>query len=202
MKFSASQKILLLLTSILFISFTTINEDPKDRLNVKGPLSFGDASFKLFWTAKPKETYYIQEYLPEGETLNSFSQMLTINLFVSDIGVKNAVNQKINELTNRKKTDKVCNYEVSESPDGKEFIVDFLLSESKDNQMNIVEFNVYRYKQIDIESAKKAIVVYAYSKIAYGKEITSFLESLGKERTNYLNLMISSEIPSIKISDE
>jgi len=201
MKFSASQKILLLLTSILFISFTTINEDPKDRLNVKGPLSFGNTSFKLSWTARPKETYFVQEYLPDGESLNSFNQMLTINLFVSDIEVKNAVDQKINELTKRKKTDKVCNYAVNESPDGKEFIVDFLVSETKDNKMTTVEFNVYRYKQIDIEGFKKAIVVYSYSKRAYGNEITTFLESLGKERANYLNYMISSEIPAVKISD-
>lgn len=201
MKFSAWQKPLLLITSILFLSFTIVKDDLKDRLNVKGPLLFGNTSFKLSWAAKPKETYYVQEYLPDGEKLNSFNQMLTINLFVLDIEVKNAVEQKINELNNRKKTDAVCNYEVNESPDGKEFIVDFLMSESKDDKMTTVEFNVYRYKQIELEGGKKAILVYAYSKRSYNNEITDFLKVLSKERTTYLNHMISSEIPAIKVSD-
>lgn len=50
MKRSARLKAILLLTSILFLSFTIVKEDPKDRINVKGPLSFGGTSFKLAWT--------------------------------------------------------------------------------------------------------------------------------------------------------
>lgn len=200
MKSLIIQKTFLFLVSLLFLSFIPAKEDPRDRLNVKGPLSFGKTSFNLAWTDHPKDSYYIQEYLPSGEKLANFSQMLTIHLFATDIEPKDAVAQKIKELTKRKEMDALCNYQVNESPDGKEFILDFLVSESKDNKMTITEFNVFRYKQINVEGAKKAIIVYAYSKRAYANDITPFLKSLAKERAECLNSMISSEIPDIRIS--
>jgi hypothetical protein len=200
MKNLAIQKTFLSFISILFLSFAPAKEDPQDWLNVEGPLSFGKINFNLAWTDHPKDSYYVQEYLPEGEKLSNFKQMLTINLFVTDLAVKDAVAQKTKELTKRKEIDGMCDYQVNESPDGKEFILDFLLGESKENKMTIAEFNVYRYKQIDVDGGKKAIIVYAYSKRAYANDITSFLKSLVNERVEYLNYMISSEIPDIKIS--
>jgi len=193
------QKTLLLFCSLLFLSFTTVKEDPKDRLTVKGPLKFGSTSFVLAWTDHPQDHYYVQEYLPEGEKLANFNQMLTINLFVTDVELKDAIAQKTKELTKRKETDALCNYELNESPDGKEVILDFLMGESKDNKMTIAEFNVYRYKQVNIEGGKKAIIVFAYSKRAYADDITPFLKSLGEERVNHLNQMISTEVPTVKI---
>lgn len=195
-------KTTLIALSTLFFSFTNITNNPVDRLGVKGPLEFNKTNFKLAWTDKPNDSYYIQEYLPDGEKLESFNQMLTLHLFDTDIKTKDAVEQKLKELTERKKTDAVCNYQVTESPDGKEFIVDFLLGESKDNKMTIVEFNVYHYKQIEITKKKKAIVVFAYSKRSYGDDITSFLKTLKDDRTNYLNQMISADIPNVTIENK
>lgn len=195
-------KTMLIVLSILLSSFTTITDKPIDRLGVKGPLEFNNINFKLAWTDKPNDIYYIQEYLPDGEKPERFNQMLTIHLFDTEIKIKDAVGQKIKELTERKKTDAVCNYQVIESPDGNEFIVDFLLGESKDDQMTIVEFNVYRYKQIEISKKRKAIIVYAYSKRSYGDDITNFFKTLKDDRTNYLNQMISADIPIVKIESK
>lgn len=195
-------KTTLIALSTLLFSFTTISDNPVDRLGVKGPLEFNKINFKLAWTDKPNDNYYIQEYLPDGEKPESFNQMLTIHLFDTDIKTKDAVGQKIKELTARKKTDAVCNYQVTESPDGKEFIVDFLLGESKDDKMTIVEFNVYRYKQIEVSKKKKALVVYAYSKRSYGDDITTFFKTLKDDRTNYLNQMISADIPTVTIESK
>jgi hypothetical protein len=192
-------KISLIVLITLFFSFTTITDNSVDRLGVKGPLVFNKINFKLTWTDKPNDKYYIQEYLPVGEKSESFNQMLTIHLFVTDITTENAVKQKVKELTARKQYDAVCNFQVSESPDGKEKIVDFLLGESKEDNLTIVEFNVYRYKQILIDKKKKAIIVYAYTKRSYGNEIKSFLKSLDDYKTQYLNEMISAEIPTVKI---
>jgi len=195
-------KTLLLLSSILLLSFISLKEEPIDQLDVKGPLKFDNVNFKLAWAAHPKDAYYVQEYLPEAEKLANFNQMLTLNLFVTDIEVKDAVAQKTNELIKRKETDAMCNYKVNESPDGKEFIVDFLMGESKDNKMTVAEFNVYRYKQIELAAGKKAILVYAYSKRAYGNDITAFLNTLGENRMAYLNQMISTALPQIRIAKE
>ena len=68
--------------------------------------------------------------------------------------------------------------------------------------MTIVEFNVYRYKQIEISKKKKAIIVYAYSKRSYGDEITNFFKTLKADRTNPLNQMISADIPTVTIENK
>lgn len=192
-------KILTLAISIILFSFTTIKDNPKDNLGIKGPLKFNKTSFELKWTDKPSNIYYIQEYLPKGENVNNFNQMLTVHLFDTDIKLKDAVSQKERELDERKKTDDVCNYNVTESPDGKEFIVDFLLGESKDDKMTIVEFNVYHYRQIELSKNHMAIAVYAYSKRSYGDDITKFLKTLNNNRIIHLNEMISIEKPIIQI---
>ncbi|MBP6303787.1 MAG: hypothetical protein KA501_10425 [Bacteroidia bacterium] len=189
---------LVALATLLF-SMTTVTENPIDRLGVKGPLVFNKTNFNLSWTDKPNESYFIQEYLPEGEKADSFNQMLTIHLFNTDVSTKEAVAQKIKELNARKKTDAVCNYEVNESPDGKEFIIDFLLGESKNDRMTIVEFNVYRYKKIEVSKNRKAVVVYAYSKRSYGDGITEFFKTLKQDRISFLNQMISADLPAVII---
>jgi hypothetical protein len=195
------KKYLLIMTTIL-MSFTTFNSEPVDRIGVKGPLTFNETSFNLAWTDKPNDTYFIQEYLPKDEKVESFNQMLTLHLFDKDIKVKNAVKIKVQELENRKKTDPTCQYEVTESPDGKEIIVDCILGESKGDKMSIMEFNLYRYKQVELDNNKRGILIYAYSKRAYGDDITPFLQNLGKDRGALLNVMIGSEIPIIKLADK
>lgn len=195
------KKYLLILTSI-FMSFTISNIEPVDRIGVKGPLTFNKTSFNLAWTDKPNDTYYIQEYLPENEKPERFNQMLTLHLFDKNIKVENAVKQKVQELENRKKTDPTCQYQVTEGPDGKEFMVDFLLGESKGDKMTIIEFNIYHYKQVALGNKKKGILIYAYTKRAYGDDITPFLKNLGKERGSLLNVMVESEKPMVKIADD
>ena len=194
------KKYLLIMTTVL-MSFTTFNNEPVDRIGVKGPLTFNKTSFNLSWTDKPNDTYFIQEYLPKDEKAENFNQMLTLHLFDNDIKVKNAVKQKIQELDTRKKTDPTCNYQITESPDGKEFMVDFLLGESKGDKMTIIEFNIYHYKQVTLGDRKKGILVYAYSKRAYGDDITTFLKNLRKDKADLLNVMIASEMPTVKLAD-
>ena len=181
----------------LFLSFGISAQNPLNRLGTNDTLHFNDTDFNLSWTDKPNENYYIQEYLPKGETTNGYNQMMTIHLFVTNINAKDAVAQKVKELKERKKHDAVCNYQVTESPDGKEFIVDFLLGESKDKLMTIVEFNAYHYKEIQLSESKKAIVIYAYTKRSYGDGITDFLKSLKEDRSHVLNEMISTKIPGV-----
>ncbi|MBC5775079.1 hypothetical protein H8S95_13460 [Pontibacter sp. KCTC 32443] len=189
----------LLILSIFLFSFTFVSDNTIDRLSVKGPLKFNKSKFELAWTDKPNDIYYIQEYLPKGEKLENFNQMLTIHLFATDLEAEQAVAQKVKELAKRKQTDELCNYQVNESANGKEFIVDFILSEKKNDKIAIAEFNVYRYKQIEVGAGQKAILVYAYSKRSYGDAIIPFLKNLKTDRTDYLKEMIAAELPVIAI---
>lgn len=180
-------------------SFTNFSNEPVERLSVPGPLTFNKATFNLAWTSNPNDNYYIQEYLPKNEKAEHFNQMLSIFLLVSDINLKDAVQQKINELETRKKTDATCNYVVNGNADKSEYMIDFIMGESKNDKAEIQEFNIYRYKQIEVRDKKKAILVYAYSKRAYGDTITPFLKNLKTERVSLLNEMTASKMPEIKI---
>ena len=194
-------KIIFLAISSLLISFMSVSDDITDRIGVKGPLEFNGLSFNLAWSDQPRDNYYIQEYLPLGEKVESFEQMMTIHLFVTDMSVNEAVQQKGKELSSRKKSDPLCNYQITESPDGKEYMVDFILSESKGEEMTIAEFNVYRYKETDLGNNQKALMVYSYSKRSYGDGITPFLKNLKDEKINYLNEMALTSIPEVIIGN-
>lgn len=192
-------KITLISLITLVLSFLSVSDDVIDRIGVKGPLEFDNVNFRLEWSDKPKDYYYIQEYLPEGEKPETFNQMLTLHLFETDMSLNEAVQQKAKELSRRKYTDPLCNYQVTGSPDGKEFMIDFLLSESKGEEMTIAEFNVYRYKEVYPGKDKKGILVYTYSKRSYGEDITGFLVKLKDDKINYLNEMALSNIPDVTI---
>lgn len=193
----------LLALSIAFcsLSFSGVINAPIERLGVKGPLTFNKINFNLSWSDKPNETYFIQEYLPAGEKTENFIQLLTLHLFNKDIPLKNAVDQKVQELNNRKLTDAVCNYAITQKAGGSEYMVDFILSESVGNKKTIAEFNIYRYKQVQL-GTKKGILVYAYSKRSYGNDITGFLKKLKADRATMLNTMATTEIPTVTINEK
>ena len=128
--------------------------------------------------------------------------MMSVFLLVGDTKLRNAVQQKMKELDRRKKTDPTCNYMVTNNPDKTEYMVDFVPGESKNDKMEVEEFNIYRYKQVDLGDNKKGILVYAYSKRAYGDDITPFFKNLKNDRTNLLTTMIGSEMPAVIIADK
>ena len=173
----------------------------KDWLGISGPLRFGNTSFSLAWSDKPNEIYYVQEYLPKGESVDHFNQLLTVNLFNKPVGIDDAAHQKVAELNERKKTDANCNYAVNKSKDGKEYMIDFLLSEGAGDAA-IVEFNIYRYKQIETEDHNAALMVYAFSKRSYGSNITAFLTNLKTERPSLLQMMTAAQMPPVNITDK
>jgi hypothetical protein len=193
----------LFLLTLLLMAFTPFKGGaPIDRIGVKGPLTFNQTAFNLAWSDHPKATYFIQEYLPKGETSAHFNQMLTLHLFTNAATVKDAVSQKVQELEARKQTDVTCQYQVTEGPSGKEFVVDFLLSENISASTAIVEFNVYHYKQVDLGGQQKGVLVYAYSKRAYGDDVNPFLKDLAQSRAGLVNAMIGTKMPAVRLASK
>jgi hypothetical protein len=190
----------LIFFSLALLSFTKATTDPIDRIGVEGPLKFNGTSFALSWSEHPKDFYYIQEYLPQGENFDHYNQMVTLHVFDKDVTAEAAMQQKVKELEVRKKTDKVCNYEVHQNGDSTEFMVDFLLSQSDGDKLSIVEFNMYRYKKVYLGNGKMGILVYAYIKRSYGDAITEFMQKLGDEREKMMNSIIYAPLPPIVIS--
>ena len=184
---------------LLLAAGNHVQAQPVERLGIPGPLRFDKVPFTLAWTSRPSDNYFIQEYLPAGEHVEDFHQMLTVHLTVVDIALADAVSLKIAELKKRRADDPTCNYAVEQNADSTEYMIDFVVTQSKDDMIEIAEFNVYRYREVIVSGGKRAVLVVAYSKRAYGDEADKFYERLNKIRSKYLNAMIDFGMPAVNI---
>jgi hypothetical protein len=186
----------LLLPALLFFSFNLKdkNQKVKEYLSVPGPVEFNKTMYSLSWSSHPNNAYYKQEYLPSGEKSETFSKMMMIEAFAGELTPKDAMMNKVSELDERKKTDPVTNYQFIENRATGEYILDFVISSN-----DIVEWNAYRYTTLKDKAAGKGIVLFAYSRRAYGKATTGFLKALKAERVKDINTLANYKIPEIKI---
>lgn len=163
---------------------------------VGNQIKYCGTTFNLAWSAHPQENYYVQEYLPQGESLEHYNQMFTVSVIFWDRTPMEAVQAKIAELDQRKKTDPITNYMVAEN--NGEYILEFIVSDSSNGKMNTVEVDVHHYKQMTIND-KKATVLCFYSSRAYGDDIMPFIQSIPEKRNAWYegmsNLKIKPKFP-------
>jgi hypothetical protein len=169
-------------------------------LEVQAPLAFDDRAYRLAYSGAQAKVYYLQEYLPEGQELASYNNMLMVSALVSDQSAQDLAVTKMGELDIMKQFDPVCNYELNQKPDGSEYLLDFLLSEfNEDSILTLIEFNIYHYRTVQVSRKKKAVVLFAYSERAYGEAIELFFQQFAETRENLLNAMISLEKPEVQV---
>lgn len=164
--------------------------------NVGNPIKYCGTEFSFVWSAQPQENYFVQEYLPKGESLERYNQMFTVSVIFWDRTPLESVKAKIAELEERKKTDPITNYLVAEN--NGEYILEFIVGDSSNGKMNIVEVDVHYYKQMTI-NGRNASVLSFYSCRAYGDDIKSFIQSIPKKRNGWYegmsNLIINPKFP-------
>ena len=105
--------------------------------------------------------------------------------------VRDAVEAKVQELEERKKSDKCCNYLVYER-DG-EYVLDFLVSDGADGKLNCVEVDIHHYKPVTV-NGKKAVQLNFYSRRAYGDDIIPFMESLKDKKDDWITELTQMKI--------
>ena len=94
---------------ILACAMAFAQDEVVDYLHVGKTLKFQDKKFELKWCQHPIEAFYLQEWLPQGETFDNYEQMLSVSLSFSEtLSVKFFVDAKVKELEERKKSDKCC----------------------------------------------------------------------------------------------
>lgn len=169
-----------------------------DYLSVPGPIKYNDKNFSLAWSDHPTEIYYLQEYLPEGQSVERFYEMMTIHLFLSEISIDDAVAQKIAEIEERKLTDPEAKYSKTENPVGDDVMLEFMVS-SKENEV-ILEYNIYHYSKADVGDGLEALRIMAYSRRDYNDEIPAFMDVFEAERSARFYELIGLEKPEIKLS--
>jgi len=65
--------------------------------------------------------------------------------------------------------------------------------------MSVVEWNAYRY--VNLNAGGKGVLLFAYSRRAYGNNVSAFLTSLKTERVKDVNYLAAYKIPGVKISE-
>ncbi|MEP6749173.1 MAG: hypothetical protein ABJB86_15675 [Bacteroidota bacterium] len=191
-----------LLTIITLTSFKLKESTAtvKDYFNLSNPVEFNKINYSLSWSAHPAENYYKQEYLSGNEKSESFNKMVMIEAAIGNISLPDAVKAKINELEQRKKNDPLANYQVIKNQKNGEYILDFIMGQSTGGKTSVAEWNAYRYMPLVNIAGKTGILLFAYSKRAYGTSIPNFLTSLKKERLNDINILLVYKMPAIRMT--
>lgn len=143
--------------------------------SVGNPIKFNHTDYYFAWSAHPRSIYYIQEYLPKGETFEHYDSMISISVTFWDKEPNDLISAKIAEIEQRKKTDLVANYTIFEK-DG-DYILDFLVSDGDEEGLDVVEWDLHYYQKIKIEG-KNATLLTFYSKRAYDDDILPFIKSI------------------------
>ena len=181
--------------TLLFVVFCCISmssQEVVDYLNVGNTIEFNGKKMVLKWCSHPMELYYLQEWIPEDETFDNYSQMFTVAVILAEeVTPELAVQMKIQELEERAKTDACCNYQVLEN--NGEYILDFLVSDGNGEKLNCVEWDIHHYKTAIINGNKAQQLNYISTR-AYGDDILPFLESIKDKRIEWINALTQMDI--------
>ncbi len=201
-KMKKSYSTLLLLAIFLLVNNAKAQTTIKDYLSVPGPITFDTVSYALSWSSHPSDHYYKLEYLPNGADPEKFKQMLMIEFVEGEFGAKDAVNLKIAELKELKKTNPVVNYDIMEKKG--EYLLDFVVSQNSADgrQVLVLERNVYHYKKVQDASGRRGILLFAVSTRSYGNEIDTYFSYLKAHRNDMINDVARYSLPVIKVVDQ
>ena len=101
-----------------------------ERLNIPGPLTFNENEFILAMSRQNSVTWAQQQYIMRDDVLNNYKELINISYFDKEIDMETAIKQKVEFVEKRRSKDKYSFVNVTESPDGKEIIVDYLTTET------------------------------------------------------------------------
>ena len=187
------------LVLISAFSFIKAQENAADLLSIPGPIEYDGTEFFLSWSKPVSKTLFRQQYLPSDERIEDFTQLLDFSFFNKEIEMDLAVRQKVEDIQKIAKSDKFAKVNVAESPDGKEYIVDYFTSESPEKGDSFVEYNIDRFITLEKGNAKNFLIL-SYAKRMYG-DLKSSAKSLARQRDHLMTTMIEYKVPDIKVAD-
>ncbi|UFK98293.1 hypothetical protein [Kaistella faecalis] len=185
----------------LFISSVTLanaQEAETSILSFSNPLEYDGTEFYLIQSKQRSKTLFQEQYIPKDENLQDFTQLLDFSFFNKEIEMELAVRQKVESVQQREKKDKFAKVNVTESPDGKEFVVDYFISESPETGEPYMEYNIYRFKNME-NGGQKSFLIMSYAKRMYG-DLKSAAKALAKQRDHLMATMIEYKVPEIKVA--
>lgn len=185
---------------MLFTSATLIHaqETETSILSFPNPIEYDGTEFYIIQSKQRSKTLFQEQYIPKDEDLRDFNQLIDFSFFNKEIETELAVRQKVESVQQREKKDKFAKVNVTESPDGKEFIVDYFISEAPENGDSYIEYNIYRFKNME-NGGQKSFLIMSYAKRMYG-DLKSAAKALAKQRDHLMATMIEYKIPEIKVA--
>lgn len=185
---------------MFFTSATLIHaqETETSILSFPNPIEYDGTEFYIIQSKQRSKTLFQEQYIPKDENLRDFNQLIDFSFFNKEIETELAVRQKVESVQQREKKDKFAKVNVTESPDGKEFIVDYFISEAPENGDSYIEYNIYRFKNME-NGGQKSFLIMSYAKRMYG-DLKSAAKALAKQRDHLMTTMIEYKIPEIKVA--
>jgi hypothetical protein len=165
----------------------------EDAVGAPGPFVLEGESFELAWTSRPTDTYYKQEYVPEGQTVEAYTQMFMVDVLTNGLSVENAAGTMVDGLKQRQANDPVVNFAMIENEATGEVILDFLLSDSSSGTV-IVEWNAYRYVPI-----KDGVAMFGISRRGYDDGASDLLKGLKSWRMGTIQALAELELPKVVV---
>jgi hypothetical protein len=197
------KKCLFYSTVVVFIVFTSFTNKHTDKIvnyyNIPESLNFDGLTYSLSWSSHPNDIYFKQEYIPVDNSADHFKDMLLIDFIITDMSVATVADAQVSKLKERKKADMVCNYQLLNNSKTGDYMLDFIMSESKDNAVNLIEWNAYHYKSYTDKQGHKGVLLFGVSHRAYDNDVNAFLKSLGKYRNQKLMVLNGYNVPEIQI---
>src|ERR1700739_4706208 len=96
-------------TIIAFMSLAGFTSKPNDEVvnyfGIPASLDFGKLTYTLSWSSHPNDVYYKQEYIPKGNSVERYKDMVLIDFMITDLTVQQVVARQTDMLKERKKTD-------------------------------------------------------------------------------------------------
>ncbi|SHJ98330.1 hypothetical protein [Epilithonimonas mollis] len=168
-----------------------------DRLNIPGPVNFNDNEYFLVWSKQNSVTWAQQQYIMKDDDFSNYKELINISYFDKEIDMETAVQQKADyaEKLKEKAQDKYSFVGVTESPDGKEMIVDYLITVTPKEGESFAEYNIDRFKSFDL-NGKKSFLIFSYSKRIAG-DLKYAAKALSKERNRLMEATIKTAIPPV-----
>jgi len=182
-------------------SFSQTATAAMNYLHTPASLSFNNTPYALAWSAHPNASYYKQEYLPKGETLNKFTNMLLLEVLVSPTTIKEAIAAKIAELKQMKAANPYVSYDSSYNAAKDEYILHFVLTANTPDGkgISIAERNVYRYKKYSGKNGETGVILFGASKRSYGAEAAKFVAAAGAKKEELIKAVKEFGIPAIEV---
>ncbi|HTN61741.1 MAG TPA: hypothetical protein VL147_09315, partial [Devosia sp.] len=134
-----------------------------DYLGVPGPIAFDGTDYLLAWSSQPTPQYTKQEYVPVGQTPESYGSMVMVEFLAADMTPAAMANAQVDLLNQRKQTDPLVNMNLIQNEGTGEVILDFIVSSKDADGEYIVEWNAYRYASTETGEGQAGGMLFAIS---------------------------------------